>query len=283
MKRVDINLVGLDFAEAHDRDPRQAVALALALLLDARACRARVAFLEAVAGWPRSPGDFSSEVRLLAEVGLARALRERRLSCERLDALLRDPTALWQAHTALVGEEPVFSVCSIGEPLGGFTDMLSTGRWPALEERLRPYLPAVLRFVGLEREPAEGVLAYVLQRAREDTTGKRFRDLLPAWLEDYARFRGLDGLPRPLRIDDWLALIEEGAVQLVLAREEPTEPDWAQQFRRGALAQRVGSWPEVELLAPPEQAGSAFAVFRRNLLVQIQRERDKAVALFELN
>ena len=91
MKRADMDLICLDFAELHRQAPEQAVAAALALLLDESICRRTAAFLDALAERPRTAHDFSFELNTLTEPGLAQAMREGSLAVERFDALFRDP------------------------------------------------------------------------------------------------------------------------------------------------------------------------------------------------
>jgi DEAD/DEAH box helicase domain-containing protein len=107
-------LAFLDFAEAYHQGPEQAVSALYALLLDESACTVRIELLEALArrvrrdrleefpGWPES--SFDDAIRLIADVGIAKALATRQLDVERLDAMSRHPEALLQMHKALVDE-----------------------------------------------------------------------------------------------------------------------------------------------------------------------------------
>ncbi len=104
----------LDFAEAYQQEPQQAMSALYALLLDESACSARIELLRALtrrfnreqpgqfSSWPAS--SFDEEIRLIAEVGLFKGLATRRLEVERLDALTRHPEALRQMHEVLVCE-----------------------------------------------------------------------------------------------------------------------------------------------------------------------------------
>ncbi len=326
---LDLNLVFLDFADEYEHQPRQAVHALQALLLDEDVCRARIAFLKRLAttkpqdrpsrgvhiqafimasdhdeGRDRKVSDFSAELRAILELGTFR-LEQGRLSVDRLDALTRDPDALWQAHRELMAdlvEEPANSdpdlepqtpmvpgpgrlpepdprfrhidrvgsggmgeiwmaessedsgipraiqgyaegeLARSGEPTG-FTTLVGRQDWSELAGRLRPYLPEVLRTVGLDEALRDPLLEIILKRARTlDSRERRFRELLPGWLEEFAVQAGIGPLPHPLRQEDWEAIIDRAVLRIVLDQEREGEPEWVRQFRRTARLSRAASW-----------------------------------------
>jgi acetoin utilization deacetylase AcuC-like enzyme len=107
----DHPLAFLDFAEAYEREPEKAVQALSALLLDERACNARIEFLLALQRRANAdrPGRFpcwadehsDDAIGLIREMGIARALQQRRLDVLRLDALTRHPDTLRRLHRAV--------------------------------------------------------------------------------------------------------------------------------------------------------------------------------------
>jgi hypothetical protein len=90
--------------------------------------------------------------------------------------------------------------------------------------------------------------------------------VLPGWLKAFAEDQGLGAQLRELRSEDFLRVLKIAAVDRVLRRSEPNEPQWAKEFREFALGQHVPSPEALLALEPPAAAGgAAVAVFRRNL------------------
>jgi hypothetical protein len=292
--KLNLNLVLLDFSNEYEHEPRQAVHALQALLLDENACRARIAFLERLAattmsarhrGEDRDRGDWTPEIRAILDVGTFRALEQGRLSAERLDALSRDPNALWRAHQELMADlERDVQPAPAGEPTG-FTRLAERGDWHGLTSRLRPYLPEVLRTVGLDESLRDRLLDFVVEKARTMASRKRrFRELMPEWLEEFAGRVGVGSLPHPLKQEDWVAMIDRAVLRLVLEDEPEGEPEWARQFRRTARQSRAASWQDLLRLDLPETVVStpALQCFQRDLIAQIQSERLEAFRIFEL-
>ncbi len=328
--KLDLNLVLLDFRSEYEHQPRQAVHALQTLLLDENACRARIAFLERLAATKpqdqsdldrvagkaissrhraegRDRGDWTAEIRSILEIGTLRALEQGRLSVERLDALSRDPDALWRAHQELMVDlerevedrDPVLDAepmpeakqgfekavpARVGEPIG-FTRLAERGDWHGLASRLRPYLPEVLRTVGLDESLHDRLLDFIVEKSRVLASRKRrFRELMPGWLEEFAVHAGLRSLPHPLRQEDWEGIIDRAVMRLVLDDESEGEPEWARRFRETARRSKTGSWQDLLRLPLPETIPSTLALhrFRRDLIAQIQRERAEALQIFEL-
>ena len=129
---------------------------------------------------------------------------------------------------------------------------------------------------------SESALKYLLERALAEPTGRRFRDRLPGWLDSFARTLGLPGLPIPLRPGDWLAVVEQGALHVVLGQEPADEPEWARQFRACGAGKPRSLLAGSGTTSRATRAPGAFPVFRRNLFEQVRREHERAVTLFEL-
>jgi hypothetical protein len=307
--KLPLDLVLLDFRGEYEQQPRQAIHALQALLLDESACRARVAFLERVARIglqtrpdcdatgdtatlvrDREPGqdpdDFAAEIRAILELGTFRALEQGQLSVDRLDALSRSPDALWRAHRELTADQDVETPRPArGVEPTGFTRLAERGDWPELASRLRPYLPEVLRTVGLDETLGDRLLIFLLEKAQTlAARGRRFRELMPEWLAEFAVQAGVGSLPRPLEPDDWKAIIDRAVVRIVLDREPEGESEWARQFRRTARQSRAASWQDLLRVPSPEAAPpmSSLERFRRDLIAQVQRERAEAFRIFEL-
>jgi hypothetical protein len=328
---LDLDLVLLDFGSEYQRDPRQTVHALQALILDEDACRARIAFLERLArtetlGRPeldvrdgtatldRDHGgssvidDFTAEIRAIVEVGTFRALEQRQLSVDRLDALSRNRHALWQAHQELMGDlEPESvgwdrasdeaskfhavqnlqrAVPSRGGEPTGFTRLAERGDWYGLASRLRPYLPELLHTVGLDESLRGRLLDFIVEEKAPTlaTRKRRFRELMPEWLEEFAGRVGIGSLPHPPKQEDWEAMIDRAVLRLLLEDEPEGEPEWARLFRRTARQSRAASWQDLLRLPLPESIASMPALprFRRDLIARIQRERAEALRIFEI-
>jgi hypothetical protein len=322
--RPDLGVAMFDFAAEYAESPERALRRLQFLLLDEDTCLARVALLQTLADADDEPARdagqpaeaFGEEIALLCEEGVLAAHAAGRLDAGvvgRLDRLTRDPDRLWRAHQALTADVPdarehappehaapasatasalAGAACSdttvVAAPDAGspeFTSLAGAGRWSELGKRLQPYLPDMLRLARLPDTLADELRQFLLERARAvPLAGRRFGDLLPQWLTEFAQAHG-SAPARPLTRADWLAVLEGWSVRTVLEAAPAGEPDWAREFRRRALRHGVASGPELLRLTLPEAAAraSALPMFRRDLLSQIQNERDKALRLFELN
>jgi hypothetical protein len=245
---------------------------------------------------------FRAEIGLLSEEGLFAAHVAGRLIPERvlgLDRLTRDPGALLHAREALTADASgpwgaaggtaaatAHEATTVAEQsTGGFTSLVAAARWPELSERLRRYLPDMLRITHLSATLGEELRAFLVDRARTvGFRGRRFGEVLPEWLTAFAQQHRAP-LPRPLTRDDWESVLEGWSVRTVLQTETPGEPEWACKFRELALRRGVASGQELLRMRLPEPYDRvpALPMFRRDLLSQAQKERDEALRFFELN
>jgi hypothetical protein len=295
---VDFDLLFLDFEDAFAQAPERAVHALQAILLDPAACRARITFLRSLEDLRREgpgpagrrpdqpQGEFAREIRTILEIGILPALEQGRLEPGRLAALTRDADALRQLHHALTADDTEDDTEAVPAP-SGFTALAARGAWEELGARLRPHLPYLLMHVGLPAAMADPLHEFLVRRARGAGTGaRRFRELVPGWLDEFARESGLDVRLRPLREEDWVRIIEWSTVQLVLEEHPAGEPAWARSFRRAARDRGVASRRElaaVALPADPAYTDDDLASFRRHLTVHILEQTDRARLDFELN
>jgi hypothetical protein len=296
--KLDFDLLFLDFKEAYAEAPAQAVYALQALLLDPTACQARITFLRSLEERDRQrhdghrpdhvPRDFAPEIRTILEIGIFPGLEQGRLELRRLADLTRDPDALAQIHEALMTDDKGLppETKSKSAP-AGFTALAARGDWSGLEAGLRPHLPYVLMHVGLPGNLADRLRDFLVRQARAGGSGdRRFRELIPGWLDSFARETGHTAPLRPLSEEDWARIIEWSAVRLVLEEQPGDEPAWARGFRRAARDSGVRSRRELATFAlPADQAhtGSDLASFRRHLIVRTLEQTEQARRLFELN
>ena len=136
-RRLDLDVVFLQFSTLYENDVELAYRYLQLLFLDEAACEARIAFLREIARRVKQQraetadqavaddenrlneerpaeresadsskqADFSNEIQVIVELGPVRAMQDRRIDADRMDALTRDPDALWQAFEALRREE----------------------------------------------------------------------------------------------------------------------------------------------------------------------------------
>jgi len=306
--RLDLDLVLFHFSDVWDDDPQAAVRAVEALLRDRSACQARIEMLRRLEARaqerrPHLPplplrGDFGREIALLANPGLVEAVDRGLLSPDRIAALTGDPDALWAAHRAVSrgsgrglspsGGESVETEVESGSEetaapaLPGFTELARHERWEELERRLGPWLPSLLGHVGLSEEMAGPLMEFILKQAPR-LGGRRFSELLPQWLEEFARSEGAE-VRRSLRTEDeWRDYLEPGAFRLVFEASGPDEPAWAKQFREAALEEGICSSAGLLDFEPRVSASSAEAVaaFRRDLLFEASQKREEGKRLFE--
>jgi hypothetical protein len=213
--------------------------------------------------------------------------------------LTRDADALLEAHRRLVGDDAagfgpenapdVPTAAKGGTTLQaqptGFTALARAGRLADLEERLRPWLPFLLRRVGLSDDLDEALarqfLAYVRTRI-EEVRQHRFRDRLPVWLSDFAEQQHLAQRLRAERAQPTADDLEADAVARVLRRAGENEAGWARVFRESAL--RSGVQTARALLAfEAAEAGDVPALpsYRRDLFLEARRTHRDGLELFE--
>src|SRR5262249_51192205 len=138
---------------------------------------------------------------------------------------------------------------------------------------------------GLAGEPddplVERFLAHVRARLGE-VKSARFRDLLPAWLESFAREHGLAARPGGIVRPPTPADLEAGAVERVLRSPGEDESAWAGPFRALALAAPVRTAEALLAFAPPEVGEvPALASYRRDLFREARLAHSEALELFE--
>jgi hypothetical protein len=256
----------LDFANEYQQDPERALARFQLLLLDPDACSSREDFLRALAatadGAMPPAHDHGPAITLVCEEGVFAAHKNGSLTPERVEQLARltrDPEALLKAHHKLLDwppppVEPVRPPDETrfqqGTRVESPSSQARAGQGERVVESLRPLLPFLLRHVGLGEEQAEAFLDFVREHLGEvREQGRRFRELLPGWLEEFAR--GRQPQSRPLREQDLGPLVERAAVATVLSRGEDDEPGWARELR--ALASSVQTREELLRLELPER------------------------------
>jgi hypothetical protein len=189
--------------------------------------------------------------------------------------------ALYEGYRRALEESAEPVAVGAEEEVGEFTDLKLSGNWAGLEDRLRPYVPEVLEHVGLDAALAEPLLRFILKEAPDiKQQARRVRDLMPGWVEEFARTQKVGGLKAPLRREDWEALIERGAVRRVLREADPQEPDWARQFRELALGGGVCSQEGLLRFAPEALASvPGLPRLRRRLLARSLQEQEQALDL----
>jgi hypothetical protein len=202
----------------------------------------------------------------------------------RLGQLTRDPEALLEAHRRLVEDngDPGTEL-----PLGvtGLTVLARAGRVADLEERLRLWLPFLLRRAGLADDLDEALAPQFLDyiRARlEEVRHRRFRELLPVWLRDFARRQNLAERLRADRLQPTPADLEADAVERVLRQPGESESAWAKTFRESALRARVQT-AQALLSFESAEVGPVPALpnYRRDLFREARRAHRDGLELFE--
>jgi hypothetical protein len=302
-----------DFAQDFAANGEPALRRLQALLLDGKACLNRVAFLDALAEegtveLPElraelSPDSFIEEIGLICEMGLMRAYREGILLPERIARLQRftcDPDALLAAHRRLVEEadapaspQEAPTASGLGKDdtgtqaqRHGFTTLARAGHLGDLEDRLRPWLPFLLRRVGLadnlDDALARQFLAYLRTRI-EEVQQRRFRDLLPGWLRDFARQQNRSDQLQGDRLYPTPAELEADAIERVLRHAGERESAWAKAFRESALRAQVKTGRELLSFEPAEAADiHALPNYRRDLFREARQAHGEGLEVFEL-
>lgn len=289
--KVDLDLMFQSFAEAYRENPEVALRLLQALLLDERACLARIELLKRVrgrveAGLPdlrgtRGEADFATEIRAIVETGTARAVHEGKLAIGRLDALTRDPDALWKAHLALVGHD--------NGPPTGFTALARQANWQELAESFRPYAPILLEEAGLDVECCDELVDFVAEQARSLGEGQSFREALRHWIKDFVKARQRPGQATsvPETEEDWMRIVGIGAVIQTLEDQRRKQAGvlWARGFCERCIDARPSSPQDILRVDLPHglERSPALPGFRRGLVDLAVEQHRAGLELFELN
>jgi hypothetical protein len=272
---TDLDLAFHDFAHAFTTTPDEALAAFQLLLLRRDLCRARVAFLRRLSYGAAKPGNFEQEVALIRDPGTLVAVEQGTLSLARLASLSCHPDALWQAHLAATDSEaPAPPPGGDSEVLLGtsFTTLARTDRLDELRERLRPLLPFLLEHRGLPAALAGDFLDFVVSQVPR-MGPRRFRDVLPDWLQEFARARGLTVAATSFTDEDFRALTGRSAVARVLDRVGASEPDWARNYRTFARSHILRTPGELRSLEAPAALADEpdLPIFRRGLAAEAER------------
>lgn len=251
---------------------------------------------------PRKPDTRANLAEAVALVCGAQVLplyREGRLTEEhvwQLHRLTCDADALLDAHRRLVEEDAaaptavevptrVFEETRFGVPITGFTVLARTGRLADLEERLRPWLPFLLRRAGLTADLDDALARQFLTFLRgrmADVQHRGFRDLFPVWVQDFARARGATGQVHA----DGLLLsgeeVEADAVERVLRRPGEGESPWARSYREAALHAPVRTARDLLTFETPHVRDvSCLPNYRRDLFLEARQVLRDGLELFE--
>jgi hypothetical protein len=141
------------------------------------------------------------------------------------------------------------------------TDLALRGRTTELEREFRSCLPALLDRINIakrERSDAlcDALVALVVKNSR-NLEGRRFRECLPGWIEEFLTQRGLAGIRR-LENEDWEAVLTEVATNRALARVEealqPKLPSWFADFIRMVKEKPLGE--RIPLRSIPEDVSN---------------------------
>lgn len=292
--RFHLDVALSHFPEEFADDPTRALDRLQFLLLDEPTCRARVAWLESLrdaAGKPliaRTPEDiatqYAGELALLGDDGVFAALAAGRLTPEwvdRLARLLRDPDALLVAHRRLVGDD---GPAAADQPTSvGVDTAVHRGRRDLVAD-LQPWLPILLVRAGLADAPDDRLahdFFHFLRPLLGDVEPGPLRDRLPDWLTAFADEKQLLARLRRDRLHLTAADVQADAVARVLHRGSPTEPSWATDFRKAALAAKLATPQDLLAFPPPGPPASALPNYRRDLFREALRAAQDGLQLFE--
>lgn len=304
----------VDFAQAFHDDPAWALDAVQLLLLDESECRRRVALLRRLAAQDERPGpreDISHECRTIGEFGVIDAVRQERITIERLLALIADPDALWQVHCALVepplapwGETTFDAPQSLagasgfsrpappsGETVadrahkqataGTFTVLARRGDWTRLADKLRPLLPVLLARLGLSETPADNLLDWI--RAQMPQLGQRqFRDAVSDWIGEFVRRES--GRTVDVTRDDWLAVVEQRVLLQTLQSIPDTAAPWARRWRDAVVERSDATIDDLLEIELPESSVRVPLLpdFRREVFAQARSRMVGAMQELEM-
>jgi hypothetical protein len=172
----------------------------------------------------------------------------------------------------------------------GFTNwarayLAGSGSLADLENRLRPWLPYRLRDAGLtpelDQDLADKFLAHLRTRLAE-VKQRRFRELLPGWLAEFAQQQGLADRLKREQVVPTPARLEAEAVELVLVKVGPQEADWARRFRESALRSRLPTARALLAFTTAETVDTpALPNYQRDLFLEARRTYGEGLELFE--
>lgn len=294
---LDLDAVLFDFVSAHAENPREALHRLHVLLLDEETCLARAAFLRGLASGTESetalPGRVSSslctEALDLMRGGelLARPLQPAEVQV--LGRLTCDPEALAAVHRELVHGEPEEKHTEIeagtAETAMGPspTSLLRAGQGKVVMEVLVPWLPHLLRRVGLDERLADDLRVDLSRRLAESFPfNLRFRDLLMQWLEEFAQAHPESGRFQPLSDEEYRVMIQEAAWDRVLGGGVD-EPAWARRVRTLARASNARSPDDLLTLRLPDDIAEegAAVTFLFGLAAELREWHKKGLQAFE--
>jgi len=167
----------------------------------------------------------------------------------------------------------------------GITDLAAEEDWGEIERALRPLAPVVLEYVGLDESLCTEFLGYLLGRSHS-LAGRRFRECLPAWIEDFATEHRQE-LRHHISEADYLPIVERAVLRRVMDDTEqadsPDEREWAKWIRHTGRA--VTSWRWLRDAQPPESFSreAGFAHFLQDIFDHAEREDRKFKRVFDLN
>jgi hypothetical protein len=149
-----------------------------------------------------------------------------------------------------------------------------------LPERLRPWLPFLLRHAGLEEALAEPLLTFIVARLPQMGEG-RFRHLLPAWLEEFARQQGRGGQLRPLHFDNEFhkAARAEALARVlprVAAQAAQGETAWEKRLRQRAADPALRLDDAGGLLRLADDPSPAQRERQEQFLEKLARQAERA-------
>jgi hypothetical protein len=163
-----------------------------------------------------------------------------------------------------------------------FTDLATDmRRHPEFEARLAPWLPILLDRVNLPRAWTEELRAFIMKQLGEVGSQRRFRDLLPGWLDAFARSKGAQPVSA-FQTADWETMIRQGAWAMALSQQRDNEPEWIARFCRCALDRKVSSQEELDQVEAPDVTPILVEPLRRQLIVAAAREEIVGRNLFEI-
>jgi hypothetical protein len=137
---------------------------------------------------------------------------------------------------------------------------------------LRPWMPFLLRRVGLDEGGVEPALSFIRSQLPLPAE-RRFRDLLPGWLAALAHQQGT-GTFRPLTAEGYDAIPREGAIDLAVSAPDEDAPEVAAVLRE-RHRQRPLADPDdlLRVDLPPELGRQAWV--KGYLLEKFRQARAK--------
>jgi hypothetical protein len=165
--------------------------------------------------------------------------------------------------------------------LTGIFTMLLAGRTEEALQRLRPYLPEILKALRLDPLLADRLWEFILDRLQQRPARA---PLSPGWLREFAQgtlpAAAVACLPESVDLDPVLA---RGAIRAV--QTSPEEPAAVRDFLGAALEKGVQSPLELDLfrLSGDAAASRISDVECRFLIKKIRKEQNRVARLFVMN